>query len=287
MSDDLVKLLDLAEGSDLSSIKSVVSEILQVVNDPASGVAHLKKVVECDPPLSARILRRANSALYGFRRKISGIQEAIICIGFDSVKELALSQKVGELFERSGDAYGYSRRQLWKHSVAVGVCAKLLYRREFRERGDQAYAAGLLHDLGMIVEEEFIPDVFRQMLRLASTEKRNLFEAECTALGYTHAEVGAGLAERWGLPAELVEAVRCHHQPEWAGGSNSVRMNLAIYVSNVICQARMLGYGDAPASDPAVWSRSLEELGVSAFAMELIVDEVVKQVAVMETDGWF
>ena len=90
MNDDLNKLLDRVEGSPLSSIKSVVAEIIQVVNDPSTGVAHLKKIVECDPPLSARVLRRANSALYGFRRQISGIQEAIICIGFESVKEFIL-----------------------------------------------------------------------------------------------------------------------------------------------------------------------------------------------------
>jgi len=129
--------------------------------------------------------------------------------------------------------------------------------------------------------------VFRKMLRLAHAEKRNLFETERAALGYTHAEVGAGLAERWGLPAELAEAVRCHHEPGLAAASEPVRMNLAIHASNVTCQGRELGYGDAPASDPAVWGRSLEGLGIPARAMELIADEVVKQVSVMETDGWF
>ncbi len=284
---DLTQLLDMAEGSQLSSIKSVVTEILQVVNDPATGVAHLKKIVECDPPLSARVLRRANSALYGFRRQISGIQEAIICIGFDAVKELAFSQKVSELFDRSGISYGYSRSRLWQHSVSVGVCSKLLYRREFRERGEQAYAAGLLHDLGLVVEEEFIPDAFRKILRLAHEEKRNFFEVEHDALGYTHADVCAGLAERWGLPAEMVEAIQTHHQPWQTTGQAPVRMQLALYASNVICQARELGYGDASSPNHADWSRSLEGLSIPERAMELIVDEVIRQISVMQTDGWF
>ena len=132
-------ILDLVNKSDISSIKQIVSDILRVIRDEDSSAKDLKDIIERDPPLCARLLKLANSAHYGYAKTISDIQEAIVCIGFDAVKELALNQKVCELFKQENTRHGYSRWQLWQHSSAVAVTSKLIYRREFRERGDDIY----------------------------------------------------------------------------------------------------------------------------------------------------
>ena len=94
----LADLVHIVESSDIASIKKTVSEIVNVINDPESSAKQLKDIIELDPPLSAKLLRLANSAFYGYTKRITSIQEAIVFIGFDAVKDLALSQKVSQLF---------------------------------------------------------------------------------------------------------------------------------------------------------------------------------------------
>ena len=112
-SEKLKNLLVLVNNSDISSIKSTVSELVQLINDPKSSAKDLKKVVELDPPLTAKLLKLANSAYYGFPRTIGDIQEAVVCIGFETLKELELSQKVCQLFNQVDTFAGYSRALLW------------------------------------------------------------------------------------------------------------------------------------------------------------------------------
>ena len=131
----LNKLITMVNISDISSIKEVITQLISVINDPKTGAKDLKDIIEKDPSLSARLLRVANSAYYGFRRRISNVQEAIVGIGFIAVKELALNQKVCELFQKDFYFQEYSRAALWEHSVAVALCNKSTYMKEFRELG--------------------------------------------------------------------------------------------------------------------------------------------------------
>ena len=115
----LKHIVALVNESDISSIKNVVSGIIRIMNDPRSTAKDLKEIIQIDPPLTAKILRVANSAYYATRRRISELQQAIIWIGFDALKELAFSQKVCEIFDKDESIEGYSRTLLWKHGVAV------------------------------------------------------------------------------------------------------------------------------------------------------------------------
>ena len=123
---ELSELVEEVNKSDISSIKQVIIQLIQIMNDPKAGAKDLQGIIEKDPPLSARLLKISNSAYYGFRRKISKILEAIVSIGFDAVKELALSQKVCELFNNSEAFEGFSRVALWEHSLAVALCGKYI-----------------------------------------------------------------------------------------------------------------------------------------------------------------
>ena len=152
----LEKLIKLVNQSEISSIKSIVSGIMRIINDADSTIWDLKEVVEVDPPLTAKVLMKANSSYYAPPKRIGEIKQAVIWIGFEALKELAISQKVYGIFNGNGSFEGYSTRSLWQHSVAVALIAKMIYRREFQERGANAYVAGLLHDIGIIVESQFL-----------------------------------------------------------------------------------------------------------------------------------
>ncbi|MCP4294865.1 MAG: HDOD domain-containing protein, partial [Proteobacteria bacterium] len=253
------KIIELVDKSKISSIQSVVSGIIDVINDPESSAKDLKDIIEIDPPLTARVIKVANSAYYCSPRKISEIQHAVIWIGFDVVKEIVLSQKVCEVFNKDETINGYSGSSLWKHSVAVALLGKMIYRREFGERGENAYVAGLLHDIGIIVENQFLENDFREVLNKVKQEKKNLSAAEYEVLGYTHTDIGKTLTDHWGFPQELVVAMGNHHNPDKAPQEFS-KFASTLYVADYLCQERGIGYSDAPFCDSGIFRSCLKRL---------------------------
>ena len=281
----LAALLDQVDRSELSSIRTVVAHILQIVSDPKSSVKRLKEAIEVDPPLCAKVLRRANSAYFGLRQRVSDILQAIIWLGFNAVRELALSQKVLEVFERGGAEGGYSRLALWRHSVAVALCAKLICRREFGDFGDAQYAAGLLHDLGMLAEVEFLEADFAGLVSRASQEKRDLAEMEREVFGFDHADTGGALMARWAMPKALVEGIRYHHAPSEAPASER-RMADLLSAASWACHRHEMGCGEVHPDTHDV-APVLGRLGVSAKALDFIMESVNEDIARMEEEGWF
>jgi len=266
-------LIDLVNKSDISSIKQIVSEILEVIRDENSSAKDLKDIIERDPPLCARLLKLANSAHYGYAKTISDIQEAIVCIGFDAVKELALNQKVCELFKQENVRNGYSRWELWKHSSAVAVTSKLIYRREFRERGDDIYVAGLLHDIGIIVEDQFFPELFDSTLEIVSKGERNLANVESEVLKINHAMVGQAIGENWGFPDELVHAIGCHHDPSDVPEEQR-KFVLTVYIANYICQRERIGYVEVNKRDVDKYLKCLDLLKISERSIDIVMEDV-------------
>lgn len=266
-------IIDLVNKSDISSIKQIVSDILEVIRDEDSSAKDLKDIIERDPPLCARLLKLANSAHYGYAKTISDIQEAIVCIGFDAVKELALNQKVCELFKQETVRHGYSRWQLWKHSLAVAVASKLIYRREFRERGDDIYVAGLLHDIGVIVEDQFFPELFDSALAVVAEGERNLPDVELEILKIDHAMIGQAISEDWGFPDKLIQAIGLHHNPINAQKEYK-RFVYTVYIANYICQRDKIGYVEVNKRDVSGFHKCLDALKVSERSLDIIMEDV-------------
>ena len=282
----LRKIIELVDQSEISSIQSVVSGVIDVINDPRSSAKDLKDIIEIDPPLTAKVLKVANSAYYYSPNRISEIQHAVIWIGFDVLKEIALSQKVWEVFDKEECIHDYSRSSLWKHSVAVALLGKMIYRREFGERGENAYAAGLLHDIGIIVEHQFLANEFKGILTKAREEKKNLPRAEYEVLGYTHTDVGETLAEHWSFPEEFVLAVGYHHKPDLVEQEHS-RLASTLYVADYLCQENGIGYADMPVRDKELFQKCLKKLNIKAYALDLIVKDLEAEIARMEDQGFF
>ena len=283
---ELNKLIEKVNNSYISSIKEVIMQLITVINDPKSSTVDLKNIIEKDPPLTASLLKLANSAYYGFQRSISEIQEAIVAIGFNTVKELALAQKVCELFKKGSGIQGYSRVELWRHSVAVAFCNKFIYMREFRELGENTFTAGLLHNIGIIIEDQFLHDEFTEVLVKARKDNSNLLEAENSILGFDHADIGRAITYDWDFPYELVLSIGKHHEPEIVFESLNI-ITLTSYISDYICQRNAIGYCDAPVENYPLYTTCLDELHIKEKAMDLIVEDVIEEIRKMEKGGWF
>jgi len=282
----LEKIVQMVNNSEISSVQNIVSGITKIINDPKSSAKDLKEIIQIDPPLTGKLLKLANSVYYSPRTQISEIQQAIIWVGYDTLKELALSQKVCEVFAGGTDIEGYSRILLWKHSVAVALLAKMIYRREFGRKGENIYVAGLLHDIGIIALDQFCQDDFRLILSKTKTEKQNLTKTEKEVLGFDHTEVGKAMTDSWNLPQELVEVIGYHHNPDNIA-REFLRPGLTLYVADYVCQQKGFGYSDAPIQDEKLFRRCLKRIDLTSYALDLIVEDVEQEILKMEEQGLF
>ena len=285
------KLISKVELSDISSIRVVLNGIIGVVNDPRSSAYDLKDAISTDPPLAARVLRRANSAFYGIARKdkaVADIQTAIVYIGFETIKELILNQSVCRLFRNNEVIFGYSRASLWEHCVATAVASRMIFRREFKQPGGQVHAAGLLHDIGIIVEDQCARDSFLKVLReFEKAPEHGLHHHEQQLLGFSHSELGEALAKRWDFPLPLRQAIGSETMPS---GSLELEANLVaatVRVASWAAQRRHLGFVETPHLDENIWTDALERLHLTQRGMDLIMDEVEKELGRMRDEDWF
>ena len=281
--DRLVELINDSRDS-LSSIKNITSGIVRIISDPGSSAKDLKELIEIDPPLTAKVLKLANSAYYSPGKRIGEVGQAIITIGFDAVKELALSQKVCEIFDKDESLAGYSRMSLWKHSISVALLGKMIYRREFGERGENIYAAGVLHDIGLIVEDQFLQDSFKEILMRSTMQEKNLPQLERRVLGYNHTDIGRVIATDWNFPRELSAAIGYHHTPDRAK-QKFARIAATLYIAECLSARGEIGYADTRFVDESLFQDCVQQWDLSARGLDLIVAEMRREMARMENQG--
>ncbi len=282
--DGLAGLLTELEGGQLSSIGRVVSEVIGVLTGPGASVRELKQIIEIDPPLAARILHLANSAFYSRGRSYSTIEDAIILIGFEAALRLVLSQKVCDLFAHGDTVETYARARLWRHSVATAVLARFVHRREFALSGETAYACGLLHDLGLVIVDQFRHDPFLRALRTSFAENCPLIEVEREMLGFDHGEVLLEIIRRWGLPREVVDCLRYMRDP-FAGTGPNVRSALVLFVANDYCRENGFEHGALRGASNHSLLDGLSALGVSPAALEKLGVDLKTEIAQLEDKG--
>ncbi len=282
----LKELKSKIHNSELASIKTVLLELVKIINDPLATAKQLKDLIEIDPPLTTRILRLANSAYYGSSRKINDIQEAIIWVGFDSVKHIALSMKALELFidERINDFY--SRGYLWKNSVATALMGKLIYRREFQELGNSAYCLGLLHNVGIIMMDQFLNGTFQEIMDNYKSNEKNLIEVEQDFLKYNHAGLAYELMKEWNFSEMIYLPIKYHHQPLLAPAFIRKEATL-LYIVDQICMEMELGFSDISQKNPYTYKASLKLLNIEEASIEGIIETVTEDLVKMQQLGWF
>ncbi len=228
--------------SGLPTLPTVVSKMIDLVDNPRTTTKTLAKLISHDPALTARILKLANSAYYGFSREISTVDTAIIVMGFNAVKEMGLSLSVYDTFKNVNSVQGFDVSRFWEHSVAVGVAARFLSRK-FKV-GDPAemFVAGLLHDIGKMILLQYMPDDFNIVVETMIEDNLAYFTAEERVLGISHGEIGYILAKRWHLPVCISACIFAHHFPDRSPefGREAAIVDLADFV----CHRANIGNDD-------------------------------------------
>lgn len=218
---------------DISSIPQVALRVLEVANDPDSSASDLKEVMETDAALSARVLRYVNSSAYAVRTRITNLQQAIAYLGMKQIRNIALTASLAEMFRNDMGVEPYRRSSLWKHLVSVGICARLIAMRCKIAAFEDVFLAGLLHDIGIILEDQYVHPKFRQMI-MALTPEKSLCEWERQFLGFDHAELGEAVARAWGFPENVRTSIAFHHNAALYRGEQ-INIIRCVAVANLIC----------------------------------------------------
>ena len=208
----------IREISHIATLPEVTLKIIQIVEDHKSTAQDLHKVVSHDPALCSRILKVVNSSFYGLPGQIGSINRAIVMLGLNAVKNIAIAASMSKLF-RGGDLTPqFSAKHIWTHSVGVAAGSKLLADRLKIGLSDEAFLAGLMHDVGIMVELQADRNKLIEVLQKIGIDSagipcRDMLEVEDEVFGANHQEFGTALCEKWKFPKALSLVTGYHHRP--------------------------------------------------------------------------
>ena len=262
----------------MPSLSITVAKILEVTKNPQVTAKDLNKVINLDPVLMGRVLKLVNSAYYGLSNKVTSLVTAIIMLGINTIKNLALSTAILGQMKSKKKFKALNVDGFWRHSIGVGVASKLIAEKigvptNLRE---EFFIAGLLHDIGKIPMNDLYEEPYMKTIRYADLKKRRLIEVEEEMLGITHTEVGKMIAEKWNLTEETSDAILNHHDPNMVTG-DTYNVVAAVYAANKYCNMNEVGFsGDRYPGD--LDTSVLDMLGISEDFLDDLFDRISAEI---------
>lgn len=198
----------------IATLPGVALKITALADNPESTAEDVNRVIECDPALSTRILKVVNSSFYGLPRQIGSIHHAVVLLGLTAVKNIAIAASLNKVFKAERISPDFDARDLWTHSIAVATGAHGIAAKVGLSLPDEAFLAGLIHDVGIMIEMQASRRKFVEMIDVLSDDPSLTFrQAEEQLLGATHETFGAALSRKWKFPVQLEYVAGYHHQP--------------------------------------------------------------------------
>ena len=199
----------LRKFSELKTLPHVAIKVTQLVNDDRSTMQDFEEIIKLDPVLVTRLLRLVNSPYFGLSQKVESISKAVVFAGMKQLRNLVAVEALRGMFK--GDEADFSAQKLWLHSATVAILAGMIAKRIFGKDGEDVFLAGIIHDIGLIVENQIVGEQLREACKAFREGKGTLSECERNVIGADHAEVGYLLTKAWGLPQEVLSAIKSHH----------------------------------------------------------------------------
>lgn len=258
---------------ELPTLPVVIQKITAVIERQGTSAEDIGRIIETDQALSAKVLRLANSAFYGFPGRIASVSHAVVVLGVNVVKGLTLGASVFDMMIVAG------MDQLWRHSLGVGAAARVLATYTGLKNVDEVFTAGLLHDIGKVVLAVKAPDLATSVERTIRERDCPQIDAEREVLGFTHADVAGWLATAWRLPTVLKDPITWHHDPSKAGVA--VPQTRVVHVADVIVKA--MGCGESLDDQvPPLSHESWEALSLDDDTLLAAVNKIAEEFETIE-----
>ncbi|TKJ42250.1 hypothetical protein CEE37_00810 [candidate division LCP-89 bacterium B3_LCP] len=220
----------------LPALPIMASKLLEVVDDPKASAADMAALISTDPALATRLLKLANSAYYGFPRRIGTVNLAVVVLGLETVRDLCLSVLITDCFFKGESNATFDMNGFWKHSMYTAVCTRLIYKMAGARHPGEGFITGLVHDIGKLFLGRYFPVEYNEVIATVEEEEFPLLEAEQQHFGVTHPTAGSWLLAEWNLPNWLVEAARDHHGSS-SGGEN-VKLSCSVAFSDLLVRRK-------------------------------------------------
>ena len=228
--------------SHIATLPEVTLKVIQLVEDPNSTAQDLNHVISNDPALGARILKVVNSSFYGLPGQIGTINRAIMLLGHNGLKNVAIAASLTKLFRGGQICQSLTARNLWAHSIAVASGSKILAERIKLGLPDKAFLAGLIHDLGIMVEMQVHrPQLIEVIEKLDNAKDLTFRQAELDVLGATHEQFGSALCRMWKFPANFANVTGYHHRPLELD-ERSRTLTALIHIADIMAAKLEIGY---------------------------------------------
>ncbi|MCA9282975.1 MAG: HDOD domain-containing protein [Phycisphaeraceae bacterium] len=244
----------IKEISHIATLPEITMKVIELVEDSSSTAQDLHKLISVDPALCSRILKVVNSSFYGLPGQIGSINRAIVLLGLNAVKNIAVSASLAKLFRGGQLCPQFSAKDLWNHSVTAAAAAKLITIELKLGVGDEAFLSGLMHDIGIMVEMQYQRDKLIEAFNQVGADKegvpsKNLLEIETEVFGANHQDFGQGLSKKWKFPAAFANVTGHHHNPlEIADGARV--LPCIVYVADRLSARSVDGFRlDLPDTD--------------------------------------
>lgn len=244
----------LQDINDLPTLPTVFLNVMRIMRDPNTPIKEIAQVAECDPAISMKILKLINSSFYGLARTIDSVQQAIVLLGANTLKNVVISISIFKAMGGKGEESLFDREAFWQHSIGCGLIARYIGNRLGMERDEQGFIAGVIHDIGKVVLDKYFHEELTSIIRLGRRNSIPFHQAEREVIGTTHAEIGAFLAANWKLPDNLVNVIAKHHQLD-ARCDHAV-LTALVQLSDMLAHKYKVGSGGddlLPEIDPKVW----------------------------------
>ncbi len=220
----------------LPTLPEVANRLMRIINDPITTAADVANLIARDPSLTSKVLRLANSAFYGIPRTVTTVHNAVVILGLKVINTMVFSITVVKMFPGDGREEALNRKRFWAHCLACAVLTKLLAQRMRRVTlfdPEECFCAGLIHDIGRVVLDQYFHEEFAQAFKRAGSEKISLGDAETQVLGFSHTDAGEWLTARWELPHEIRIPIIYHHRPSEAPQAADV--TALVHMADVLC----------------------------------------------------
>lgn len=269
----------LSQIESVPTLPTVVSELFEQLRSPRTSADDINRIIVMDQSLTSKVLRVANSAFYGFPRKISSVTHAVVILGFETVRNLALTISVFSAFG-STEKSGFDRLAFWRHSLACAVIARsIAVRLKFKDLED-IFIMGLLHDLGKVILDQYFPDEFSQIVQRAKENNTLIIDAEKDVLGISHPLVGAVVAEGWSLPSAITQVMRYHHTP--GSSQTALEASSMVHIGDVLARTKKIGSGGDDLVPP-LRTEALKALKLTPSELGIIAKQLDDEIHKMDS----
>jgi HD-like signal output (HDOD) protein len=267
--------LRVKRSENLPMLSQIANTVLRLADNPTSSAKEIEKAIERDLALASKILKVANSPYYGVQG-VSSIARAVSVLGMNTVRSLVVSLSYQQMISTRSQAQKFRRTEFWSHSIGVAITSRIIGKMLMPQKAEELYLAGLMHDIGMLVLDRFLPTDLDVAIYTAQNRKIPLHMAEKLILEYDHAQVGGLLAERWGLSKVISNAIKHHHSVE---NDHETQLTTSIVaIANNLTHKAGISNQESVATD-TLDQFALQILNITEEQLDVISQVMVQEVA--------